>query len=78
MEAWGAQMEVCAIQRRCRDATVKTRAAGCPKGKPSHGVQSIRKVMGGKIDRVDLHPQASEVMREVARRILAGPDDIRA
>ncbi|SCD77323.1 hypothetical protein GA0115251_123033 [Streptomyces sp. TverLS-915] len=56
MEAWDAQMEVCAIQRRCRDATVKTRALGRPKGKPSHGVQSIRKVMGGKIDRVDLHP----------------------
>ncbi|MGW7638277.1 recombinase family protein [Streptomyces decoyicus] len=32
MEAWGAQMELRAIQRRNRSATVKTRAAGRPKG----------------------------------------------
>jgi DNA invertase Pin-like site-specific DNA recombinase len=73
MEAWGAQMELRAIQRRSRDATVKTRAAGRPKGKPSYGFQYVRKVMGGKIDHVELHPHASEVIREVARRILAAP-----
>lgn len=61
MEAWGAQMELRAIQRRNRDATVKTRAAGRPKGKPSYGFQYVRKVMGGKIDQVELHPHASEV-----------------
>jgi DNA invertase Pin-like site-specific DNA recombinase len=33
MEAWGAQMELRAIQRRNRSATVKTRAAGRPKNK---------------------------------------------
>ncbi|MFD6150279.1 recombinase family protein [Streptomyces sp. NPDC060243] len=76
MEAWGAQMELRAIQRRNRDATVKTRAAGRPKGKPSYGFQYIRKVMGGKIDHVELHPHASEVIREVARRILADPDNV--
>ncbi|UXY23362.1 recombinase family protein [Streptomyces cynarae] len=76
MEAWGAQMELRAIQRRNRDATVKTRAAGRPKGKPSYGFQYIRTVMGGKIDHVELHPHGSEVIREVARRILADPDNV--
>ncbi|MFB7327420.1 recombinase family protein [Streptomyces sp. NPDC056190] len=76
MEAWGAQMELRAIQRRNRDATIKTRAAGRPKGKPSYGFQYVRKVMGGKIDHVELHPHASEVIREVARRIVADPDNV--
>ncbi len=48
MEVWGAQMELRAIQRRNRDVTVKTRAAGRPKGKPSYGFQCVRKVMGGR------------------------------
>ncbi|WP_406223451.1 recombinase family protein [Streptomyces decoyicus] len=47
MEAWGAQMELRAIQRRNRSATVKTRAAGRPKGKPSYGFRYVRVVMGG-------------------------------
>ncbi|WP_317617164.1 recombinase family protein [Streptomyces sp. EAG2] len=75
MEAWGAQMELRAIQRRNRDATVRTRAAGRPKGKPSYGFQYVRKVMGGKIDHVELHPHVSEVIREVARRVLADPEN---
>ncbi|WP_234320670.1 zinc ribbon domain-containing protein [Streptomyces sp. NRRL B-1381] len=69
-------MELRAIQRRNRDATVKTRAAGRPKGMPSYGFQYVRKVMGGKIDQVELHPHASEVLRNVARRILADPDNV--
>ncbi|MCK7628178.1 recombinase family protein [Streptomyces sp. RS10V-4] len=73
MEAWGAQMELRAIQRRNRNATVKMRAAGRPKGKPSYGFRYVRTVMGGKVDRVELHPHASAVIREVARRILADP-----
>ncbi len=32
--------------------------------------------MGGKVDRVELHPHASHVIREVARRILADPDNV--
>ncbi|MFF3257721.1 recombinase family protein [Streptomyces sp. NPDC002932] len=76
MEAWGAQMELRAIQRRNRDATIKTRAAGLPKGKPSYGFRFVRKVMGGKIDHVELHPHASEVMRGVARRILGDPENV--
>nr|WP_238442054.1 recombinase family protein [Streptomyces pratensis] len=76
MEAWGAQMELRAIQRRNRDATIKIRAAGRPKGKPSYGFQYVRKVMGGKVDHVELHPHASEVLRDVARRILADPENV--
>ncbi|MFI6359846.1 hypothetical protein ACIBJF_46460 [Streptomyces sp. NPDC050743] len=76
MEAWGAQMELRAIQRRNRNATQKMRAAGRPKGKPSYGFQYVRTVMGGKIDHVALHPQASTVIRTVARRILADPENV--
>lgn len=49
---------------------------GRPKGKPSYGFQDVRKVMGGKIDHVELHPHASEVIRDVARRILADPENV--
>ncbi|MFC4611230.1 recombinase family protein [Streptomyces maoxianensis] len=76
MEAWGAQMELRAIQRRNRNATIKTRAAGRPKGKPSYGFQYVRLVMGGKIDHVELHPHASTVLRLIARRILADPERV--
>ncbi|WP_326734724.1 recombinase family protein [Streptomyces sp. NBC_01022] len=51
MEAWGAQMELRAIQRRNRDATIKIRAACWPKGKPSYGFQYVRRVMGGILTR---------------------------
>lgn len=54
MEAWGARMELRAIQRRNRRASVKTRAAGRPKGKSSYGFRYIRVVMGGKIDHVQV------------------------
>lgn len=76
IEAWGAQMELRAIQRRNRSATVKTRAAGRPKGKPSYGFRWVRTVMGGRIDHVELHPHAASVLREVARRILADPENV--
>lgn len=42
MEAWGAQLELRAIRRRNRDTTIKTRAAGRTKGKPSYGFQYER------------------------------------
>lgn len=42
MEAWGAQMELRAIQRRNRSATVKTRAARRPKGNPRTFVAACR------------------------------------
>ncbi|GAA3857824.1 recombinase family protein [Streptomyces sedi] len=71
MEAWGAQMELRAIQRRNRDATEKMRRAGRPKGKPSYGFRFLRASVGGRIERVELHPHAAGVLRDVARRILA-------
>ncbi|WP_328869671.1 recombinase family protein [Streptomyces sp. NBC_00287] len=76
IEAWGAQMELRAIQRRNRDTTVKMRAAGRPKGKPSYGFRHVRSVMGGRVDGVELHPHAAEVIRNVARRILSDPENI--
>ena len=74
MEAWGAQMELRAIQRRNRSATIKTGAAGRPKGKPSCGFQYVRLMMDGKIDHVELQPHASTVIRQVAPRILSDPE----
>ncbi|MEU6477010.1 hypothetical protein ABZ858_08965 [Streptomyces sp. NPDC047017] len=47
-EAWGAQMELRAIQRRNRDATKKIRAAGRPKGKPSYGFRYVRTMPNGR------------------------------
>ncbi|MFJ4791184.1 recombinase family protein [Streptomyces sp. NPDC088794] len=76
VEAWGAQMELRAIQRRNRHTTVKMRAAGRPKHKPSYGFQHVRTVMGGKVDRVELHPHAAAVIRNVARRIVSDPENI--
>lgn len=76
MEAWGAQMELRAIQRRNRDATIKARAAGRVKGKPSYGYQFVRLVPTGAVDHVALHPHAAGVIREVARRLLSDPENI--
>ncbi|MGP4112689.1 recombinase family protein [Streptomyces sp. 4N509B] len=76
MEAWGAQMELRAIQRRNRNATVKMRAAGRPKGKSSYGFRYVRTVPNGRVEGVELHPHAAEVLREIARRILADPENV--
>ncbi|MFD9813528.1 recombinase family protein [Streptomyces sp. NPDC059080] len=76
IEAWGAQRELRAIQRRNRDATRKMRAAGRPKGKPSYGFRFVRLLPGGPVDHVELHPHAAEVIRQVARRILADPENV--
>ncbi|WTS35791.1 recombinase family protein [Streptomyces sp. NBC_00111] len=73
MEAWGAQMELRAIQRRNRDATAKARAAGRVKAKPSYGYRFVRLVPTGAVDHVALHEHAASVIRNVARRILADP-----
>ncbi|WP_327365965.1 hypothetical protein [Streptomyces sp. NBC_01217] len=77
VEAWGAQMELRAIRRRNRDATIKTRAPGRPKGKPSYGFQYVRKVIGSRIDQVKLHPHAAEAIRQVARGVVADPAGVR-
>ncbi|MFJ6465546.1 recombinase family protein [Streptomyces sp. NPDC091387] len=76
MEAWGAQMELRAIQRRNRDAAVKARAAGRVKAKPSYGYRYVRLVPTGAVDHVVLHEHAASVIRNVARRILADPENV--
>ncbi len=70
-KAWGSQMELRAIQKRNRDETIRARKAGEPKQRPSYGYMYIRLVPTGKVDHVELDPVASEIIREVARRILA-------
>jgi DNA invertase Pin-like site-specific DNA recombinase len=71
VKAWGSQMELRAIQKRNRDETLRARAAGQPRQMPSYGYQYIRLVPMGKVDHVAVDPVAAEVIREVARRLLA-------
>lgn len=70
MEAFGAQMELRAIQKRNRDETKRARAAGQPKHKPSYGYMYVRLVPTGKVDHVEIDPVAAEIIRDVAERIL--------
>jgi site-specific DNA recombinase len=70
-KAWGSQMELRAIQKRNRDETIRARNAGEPKQRPSYGYMFVRLVPTGKVDHVEIDPVAAEVIREVARRILA-------
>ena len=70
-KALGSQMELRAIQKRNRDETVRAREAGEPKNRHSYGYMYVRLVPTGKVDHVEIDPVASEVIREVAQRILA-------
>ena len=70
-KAWGSQMELRAIQKRNRDETVRARKAGEPKQRPSYGYMYVRLAPMAKIDHVALDPVGAEIIREVARRILA-------
>jgi len=70
-KALGSQMELRAIQKRNRDETIRAREAGDPKQRPSYGYMFVRLVPTGKVDHVEIDPVASEVIREVAQRILA-------
>src|SRR6266702_2559605 len=70
-KAWGSQMELRAIQKRNRDETARARKAGEPKQRPSYGYMYIRLAPTAKVDHVEIDPVGSEVVREVARRILA-------
>ena len=70
-KAWGSQMELRSIQKRNRDETDRARRAGEPKQRPSYGYMYVRLIPMGKIDHVEIDPVAAEVIREVARRILA-------
>jgi len=71
IKAWGSQMELRAIQKRNRDETVRAREHGEPKQKPSYGYMYVRLSPTAKIDHVAIDPVAAEIIREVARRILA-------
>jgi DNA invertase Pin-like site-specific DNA recombinase len=70
-KALGSQMELRAIQKRNRDETIRAREAGDPKQRPSYGYMFVRLVPAGKVDHVEIDPVASEIIREVAQRILA-------
>jgi site-specific DNA recombinase len=70
-KALGSQMELRAIQKRNRDETIRAREAGDPKQRPSYGYMFVRLVPTGKVDHVEIDPVASEIIREVAQRILA-------
>ncbi|MGC0317460.1 recombinase family protein [Kitasatospora acidiphila] len=71
MEAFGAQLELRAIQKRNREETKRARAAGQPKQKNSYGYRFVRLVPTGKVDHVEIDPVAAEIIRGVAERILA-------
>jgi DNA invertase Pin-like site-specific DNA recombinase len=71
MKAWGSQMELRMTQKRNRDEAVRARENGEPKQYPSYGYMYVRLSPTAKIDHVALDPVASEIIREVARRILA-------
>ncbi len=70
-KALGSQLELRAIQKRNRDETIRARQAGDPKQRPSYGYMFVRLVPTGKVDHVEIDPVASEIIREVAERILA-------
>ena len=70
-KAWGSQMELRAIQKRNRDETIRARKAGEPKQRPSYGYMYVRLAPMAKVDHVALDPVGAEIIREVARRILA-------
>jgi DNA invertase Pin-like site-specific DNA recombinase len=71
MAAWGAQMELRAIQKRNREETVRARAAGIPKNRPAYGYRFVRLIPTGGIHHVEIDPVAAAIIREVAERILS-------
>ncbi|MFF1417651.1 recombinase family protein [Streptomyces sp. NPDC058280] len=83
LEAWSAQMELRAIQRRNQDTTVSERRKGRKRGKHAYGYRYVRLHAKASIDHVALDhgetmpesirdkEDAAEIIRSVARRILA-------
>ena len=69
-EAWGAQMELRNIQKRNSDAAKNARASGRPHGPNSYGYRYVRLIPTGKVDHVEIDPEAAAVIRDVASRIL--------
>ena len=68
--AWGAQMELRAIQKRNRDAAENARASGRPRNKNSYGYRFVRLAPTGKVDHVAIDDEAAAIIRKVAQRIL--------
>lgn len=64
-------MELRAIQKRNRDETERARRSREPKQRPAYGYMFVRLHPGAKIDHVAIDEVGAEVLREVARRILA-------
>jgi len=71
MKAWGSQIELRAIQKRNRDEAVRARKAGEPAHQPSYGYMYVRLAPMAKIDHVTIDEVGAEIIRDVARRILA-------
>lgn len=73
-QAWGAQMELRAIQKRNREDTVRAREAGEKKNAHAYGYRFVRLVPTGKVHHVEIDPMAAGILRDVAERILACED----
>ncbi|WP_063775094.1 recombinase family protein [Streptacidiphilus anmyonensis] len=71
MKLFGAQIEHRSIRTRIRQEAARARKAGQVSHRPSYGYVHVRLRAGTKIDRTELEPDSSTVIREVARRILA-------
>lgn len=82
LEAWSAQMELRAIQKRNQNTTVSEREKGRKRGRHSYGYRYVRLYAKAAIDHVALdhgetfpeeirdREDAAKNLREVARRIL--------
>ncbi|MER6011041.1 recombinase family protein [Streptomyces bluensis] len=70
VKSLGAQLEHRAIKKRIQDETIRARKAGQPKQKPFYSHVYARLTPRGKVDHVELHPEAAETIRNVAQRIL--------
>jgi DNA invertase Pin-like site-specific DNA recombinase len=70
-QAWGAQMELRAIQKRNREDTERARNAYEKKNKVAYGYRIIRLTPKGKIHAIELDPHSAAIRREIAARLLA-------
>jgi site-specific DNA recombinase len=71
MEAWSAQMELRAIQKRNRDDTERARASYEKKGRVAYGYRIVRPNPKAKIDHIELDPHSARIRRGIAARLLA-------
>lgn len=71
MEAWAAQMELRAIQKRNRDDTERARASYEKKARVAYGYRIVRLNPKAKIDHIELDPHSARIRREIAARLLA-------